>query len=469
MLCLARRSTVNAEVNDLFERAVAIAGAVGVQLSIIRGDSQIDFVSGLANSNSGIPLTHDTVIQIGSVTKVFNAAMIMSLVERGSLQLDIPVQSYIPEFQVSDQFATRTITLRHLLSMSAGLDNGDYGDYGTGEDAIRKRVAALGALPQHFAPGSHFGYSNAGTDISGHVAERVTGKIWDDLINECVLQPLGLTNAASLARDRVFQRVSVGHQVDSETGRIHVIRPWDGISRGLAPAGSTLTISAHDLARFGKMFLRGGLAESGVRVLSEQSIKTMMTPQVEVPVHCHATAWCIGPLLTKWGDAKVWGHAGGNASGGSFMCWIPEVDGVLAFTFNTPSLAVHARLFMIMTRDVLKAVFGIANTGAKVPELATRTDFRRYIGTYQSLAGQCIVDTREGKLAMTTNCEFSSRYRYTDFCYLVPAGRDRFLLDKENQNDRFAFPHDVAFFGNDSSGRASNLTCMLFPFSRMQA
>src|SRR5207244_1212485 len=129
--------------------------------------------------------------------------------------------------------------------------NGNYADYGLGSDAIAKRVAALKTVPQHFPPGTHFGYSNAGTDITGYVAERLTGRTWDDLLKERVLEPMGLKNAASLDRDRVYQRVSVGHVADPQTGKPKVIRPW-GLSRGLAPAGGTFTTSAHELARFGR-------------------------------------------------------------------------------------------------------------------------------------------------------------------------------------------------------------------------
>src|SRR5690606_4793639 len=111
-----------------------------------------DFVDGLANAELNIPMTQDTVIQIGSITKVLNAMLVMSLVEEGKLELDMPVRRYFPGFEVADAEATQAITLRHLLSMTSGLDNGGYGDYGEGEDATARKVAALKILPQHFAP-----------------------------------------------------------------------------------------------------------------------------------------------------------------------------------------------------------------------------------------------------------------------------------------------------------------------------
>ena len=110
-------------IGELFDKAVKISGAAGLQLSIIEDSKQIDFVSDFANAELGIPMTQDTVIQIGSVTKVFNAMMVMSLVEAGQLDLDMPVKRYILEFELSDPKVTAATTLRRLLSMSAGLEN----------------------------------------------------------------------------------------------------------------------------------------------------------------------------------------------------------------------------------------------------------------------------------------------------------------------------------------------------------
>src|SRR5262245_26150279 len=106
------------ELRALFDDAVRRTGTFGAQLSIIKGDQQLDFAAGSADAANGLDMTTDTVMQIGSITKVFNATMVMSLVEEHKLELDTPVQAYLPKFRVSDAEATRTITLRHLLSMS---------------------------------------------------------------------------------------------------------------------------------------------------------------------------------------------------------------------------------------------------------------------------------------------------------------------------------------------------------------
>src|SRR5262249_26257055 len=102
---------------DLFHEAMRTSGAVGAQLSISDGDQQIDLAAGFADAERGVEMTADTVLQIGSITKVFNAVVVMSLVEEGLVDLDTPVEKYLSGFKVADPDAARTLTLRHLLSM----------------------------------------------------------------------------------------------------------------------------------------------------------------------------------------------------------------------------------------------------------------------------------------------------------------------------------------------------------------
>ena len=135
------------KIDTLFQQAAVDSGAVGAQLSIIKSGEQFDFIYGIANAELNTPMTQDTIIQIGSVTKVFNAVVVMTMVEEGLLDLDTPVKRYIPEFTVADPMATRTLTLRHLISMSSGLDNGRYTNFGEGPDALGKYVTHLNTLP----------------------------------------------------------------------------------------------------------------------------------------------------------------------------------------------------------------------------------------------------------------------------------------------------------------------------------
>lgn len=438
-----------AKLQALFDHAVEVSGAVGVQVSIIRDGQQVDFVSGLANAELDIPLMQDTVIQIGSTTKIFNAAIAMKLVEEGKLKLDAPVKTYLPEFAVADEVATSTVNLGQLLSMSSGFDNGPYDDHGAGGDALAKYVASLKTLPQAFEPGQGFGYSNAGTSVAGYVSERVAGKAWDDLLKEFILAPAGLTNAATLEKDLIFQRVSVGHALNPETGEITVIRPWH-ITRAQGPAGSTLAMSAHDLARFGKLFVNGGKSDNGTEVLSPTIIKTMTTVRTPVPTTTFATAWGLGPYLQDWNGTPVWGHAGGNMSGVSDLRWIPSLNGVLAVTCNTPRAL--SPILEALHGDMAREAFGIS-----IPELSAPAtppviaNAERYTGTYAGVGAKFVVEKiSPTELKMIAITELMPESSVT----LVSLGGDRFFIVPGDSADPWGSNRDMAFFGKDEIGRA---------------
>lgn len=123
----------------IFEDVVEASGMAGAQLSIIKGGERIDLAAGLRDVGQGEPMTVETTGQVGSVTKVFNAVLVLELVARGKLDLDEPIIRKIPELELGDADAASKITLRHLVSMSAGIDNGDYHYY----DSLRERIENL--------------------------------------------------------------------------------------------------------------------------------------------------------------------------------------------------------------------------------------------------------------------------------------------------------------------------------------
>ena len=445
---------------DKTAKANDIAGA---QLSIIADGIPADFVTGMANVELSRVMTSDTVIQIGSTTKLFNAVIVMSLVDEGKLDLDEPVKTYIPDFTLSDKTAETTLTLRHLLSMSSGLDNGPYSDLGRGDEAIANYVASLYDMPQLFGPGKGYGYSNAGTVIAGYVAEHVTGRYWDDLLKERILKPAGLIHAGTFG-DLHFQRVAVGHKPGKDGAEFEVIRPWF-VSEAMAPAGATLAISAQDLARFGQIFINDGVAANGKRILSKQAIKTMMTPHTATPSFPGVKQYYgIGPTATQWPDGEYWGHTGANLGGGSCLYWLPGQKGVIAITVNAggaSTFAAHQLFFPVIKEKVMTEVFGLSEPKENSPyQSAAVADSHRYVGAYKSLYWHYEVRLDNNQLWMLTRYLPPStlgqlKESVSDFP-LIPLGGDRFLFTT-SANRGVESKKVVVFFGHDKEGRAANL------------
>lgn len=457
------RSTT-AQLQRIVDKSAAESGAVGGQVSVIVGSQRADFVFGSANAELRLPMTPDTVIQIGSTTKVFNAALIMTLVDQHRLDLDTPIVQYMPRFHVADPKARTTITLRHLLSMSSGLDNGPYTQFRNGDEALGSYVDSLRTLPQVFAPGQGFGYSNAGTSIAGRVAEVVTGESWDALLRARILEPIGLAHTVTLAEDLPFQRVSVGHLAAKSGQAGAVVRPWY-ITTAQGPAGSTLAASAHDVAEFAALFVNDGVAGNGRRVLTHASIAAMMTPTAPSPGG-DFIAWGVGPSLMRWGDTDVWWHPGGNQSGVSMLYWIPDRHAVLAVLINTPAAA--AKFFTAISGSFAQAVFGIAAAQAKPPAAPiVVANAQRFVGVYAHTGARYEVSQSGPKLHLQMSMRYEGALEDEPAAAasdgdLIALGGDRFLLPTPDGGYE-----SVSFFGSTKDGRAEDLIAPYFAARRV--
>jgi len=449
----------------LADTATAL-GVVGAQLAVFDGERVHEVVHGLANREQKIAVTTDTLFQIGSTTKVFNAALVMSLVDEGLLDLDKPVITWIPDFRVPDPGAAERITLRQLLSMSAGVDNGSYRDFGRGDDAIVRYVASMAEIPLIAEPGTAFGYSNAGITVAGLSAQNAGKKNWETLLAERILKPLGLTHAANFPEDLLFHPVSLGYRrasVDAEPARIGV---W-ALPRSIAPAGGTLCASAGDLVRFARMLLSQGRAADGKQVLSAESVRTMHTPQVDLAARLTAHKWCTGPYWKQWDGVTIYGHSGTNSGGSSMLLWIPSKNVAIATIANVPNQG-YPMADQIFDK-VFPEMFGIAKPKVPTPASVTptRIDVKRFLGRFVSYGSMIEFVDEGGKLV----ARVYSGARAADAAgppsmtsELLPLGGDRFLPANPAMGGNRGW--DVAFWGADSNGRATHFLNGVFGMRR---
>ena len=134
----------------------------GASMAIWRNGRVTEMAAGVVNLDTRVRTTPDTVFQIGSITKVFTATLIMQLQEQKLLDIDAPLRRYLPGFRVADPGASRAATLRQLLAHTSGIDGDFFPDAGRGDDAISRFVDMCAMLPQLFEPGSRMSYCNVG-------------------------------------------------------------------------------------------------------------------------------------------------------------------------------------------------------------------------------------------------------------------------------------------------------------------
>jgi len=198
----------------------------------------------------------DSLIGIGSVTKVMTATLVMQHVQSGSIKLDDQISTYLPDFEVSPPSATASITIKHLLTHTSGVDCSDaFVDTGDDADCLRsfvRDVASESSLLHE--PGDLWSYSNGGYSLLGRLIEVLDGRRWEDALIARIIAPLGL-RATFPTRVGPDDLLAMGHRFDSSLGAMVDEPGWLPSSAG--PAGSNLVATAEDLVTFAKALLGG--------------------------------------------------------------------------------------------------------------------------------------------------------------------------------------------------------------------
>ena len=228
--------TILSRIEDRIVAAVESGRVLGVSLAIVKGGDVAAAAFGKTSVEAdGVPVTPTTLFAIASISKVILATLIMRLVERGALDPDRPVVSYLPDFSFSDPERGSRVTLRHLLSHSSGLPAAgkNWGPCGRGalRDFVYEQVPHYGFIAD---PGQVYEYSNTAICIAGHVAEAVTGDAYRDLVTEHVLDPLGMSRTTYDHAVAMTYRLALPHEEDD--GTLQTVHRWPDNASG-DPAG----------------------------------------------------------------------------------------------------------------------------------------------------------------------------------------------------------------------------------------
>jgi CubicO group peptidase (beta-lactamase class C family) len=374
-----------AQIAELLEEAVARFKAPGASFAMFHDGQLYATAAGVLNVDSGQRATAGSMYQIGSITKVFTATLVMQLVDEGRLDLDKPIVEYLPDFMCADREAREAITARHLLSHTSGLDGDFITDTGFGEDALRRYIDRCALLPQLHVPGKAISYCNSGYGIAGRIVEVLRGRSWDQEISTRIFAPLRMRNAATWPAALVAREVAAAHSFDAKSGKNVFQGSNYGLPISLAPAGSTATISATDLLTFVRAHLAGGSAADGARMLSTEACAAMTQRQVSVPLLMRdIVGWGLGWFLAEWGDQSLIGHDGGTSGQASFLR-VHSKSGTIAALLTNGGMAQDLMQF------VFEETFGRA-IEAKMPRppqpSATQPkNLARYEGTYRTVGG----------------------------------------------------------------------------------
>ncbi|MEV4346963.1 serine hydrolase domain-containing protein [Actinoplanes sp. NPDC049596] len=321
----------------------------GATLGILSEDEIAEAAYGVLSLRTGVETTTDSLFQIGSISKVWTATLVMQLVDEGKLQLDAPVVDVLPELRLGDPGVTAKLTMRHLLTHTSGIDGDIFTDTGRGDDCLEKYVTGLAEAAQNHPLEATWSYCNSGFSLAGRVVEKLTGGTWDAALRERIITPLGLEHTVTLPEEALMHRAAVGHVTDD--GEQTVAPVW-GIPRSAGPAGAVVSTAA-DALRFARMHL-----QNGAGVLSPASTAAMAEHQVELPdTRLLGDSWGLGWERLGWGNGhRLIGHDGNTIGQAAFLRILPEQG--LAVTLLTNG-GNGAKLYEELFREIFADLAGV--------------------------------------------------------------------------------------------------------------
>jgi len=322
----------------------------GVSLAIVEGD-RIVHMRGFGRAHPGGEApTPQTPFFIGSLTKSFTALAVMQLVEAGKVELDAPVQHYLPWFRVADPQASARMTVRHLLNQTSSLPyftQMELADFDDRPDATERQVRSLSTLRLTRPVGTKFHYSNTNYNVLGLIVEVASGESYSDYIQKYIFDPLEMrhsyTSKAAAQQDNLAMgyRYWFGHPLPA---------PNLSIPAGSLPSGWLIS-SAEDMAHYLIAQLNGGRYD-GAQILSEAGIAELHHGAAEwremgILVGYYGMGW----VSQEVGKSRIVSHSGTVPDFGAVMALVPEQRKGIILLFN----ANHAMMKLTLDEVGLDA------------------------------------------------------------------------------------------------------------------
>jgi CubicO group peptidase (beta-lactamase class C family) len=426
-----RRAAFEAYVAEAINRL----GVAGASVAVVQG-GEVVYAQGFGVRELGgtDPVTPDTLMLIGSVTKSMTSTMAATVVDDGWVTWDTPLVEVLPDFSVADPQLTPRLTLADAFCACTGLPRRDLEIIFNFNDLTPDRlIAQVAELPLTAPYGQAFQYSNQMYALGGYAAAAAAGAAPNDLyrgyqmaMRQRLLNPIGMPRSTfALAEVLASGDYALPHATNL-AGQLQPVSPLidERFTTSVAPAGA-LWSSAREMARYLQMELADGVAPNGTQVVSAENLAQTRAPRVAIPAQPG-----LPPLFAEVGDHYAMGwvtgtyhgqpiisHSGGTLGFVSEVAFLPEADlGIVLLTnggqgAGTFNYAVQFRLFELLFDqsaefEAMLGPFLEAQT-AQLGELRAhlgRVDpaaVAPYLGRYEHpTLGDVEVALRDGKLML---------------------------------------------------------------------
>ncbi len=350
-------------------------GVPGIALGILHRGEVATAGFGVTNVKHPLPVTDNTLFQIGSISKTYTGTAIMRLLEMGKLELDAPVRSYLPQFKVADETVSARATIRHLLTHMGGWEGDYFHDTGMGDDALARYVADMADLEQLAPLNSVWSYCNSGFSVVGRIIEVVTGKCYEAAMEELILDPLGLAHTYFDPHKIITHRFAVGHEVKKQQATVK--QPW-ALPRAINPAGGVIC-DIQDLMRYGSFHLGNGRVPKGSKRLLNSKTLAMMHAQ-QLPIWGNFRA-ALSWGLIKFGNVETMLHTGGTVGQTAVLILAPAHDLAIGVLTNAEN---GGAAFRAIVQKAAQAYLDFNPSQQAAPQASTynRADLAAYVGRY---------------------------------------------------------------------------------------
>lgn len=367
----AQTKTINfAELERTIEAEMQATKTPGASVTIVSGD-KIIFAKGFGTTSveEKIPVSSDTLFRMGSTTKMFTAAALVSLANEGKIKLDAPIGNYIKNLPPK----IAALTAHQLLSQSSGLR--DFASLASGnDDAVLEQNIRLWKDDVFFTePNKIYSYSSANYWLAGFLTEELSGKSYTDALAEIVFKPLGMNHSTISPFIAMTYPLALGHAV--QNGSANVIRPIDN-NVGKYPGGSMFS-SANELSRWAIAMLNDGKID-GKQILAPFVVENLMKPQFYLPGEEKAF-YGYGLLGYEERGVKTVSHGGAARGYGSTIFFAPEQKIAIVVLANTSGQTLLKSRQKAM--EMLLPLKAATNETAKNLPISA-DEMKKYVGKY---------------------------------------------------------------------------------------
>jgi CubicO group peptidase (beta-lactamase class C family) len=272
--------------------------------ALVAENGKIIFKKGFGSANFewNIPNQPDTKFRLGSISKQFTAFLIVKLAEEGKLKLDVPITTYLPDYpkETGDK-----ITIHNLLTHTSGIPN-----YTSVPNFMREKarnpyspadfIKTFNTLPLEFTPGSKFNYSNSGYFLLGYIIEKISGKTYEQYLQETILTPLKMANTGYDHSNIILKNRAAGYEKEGKK-----LSNAAYLDMSIPYAAGSLYSTVEDLYLWDQSLYTNQL-------LSEKSIESLFKPYIASGGAFYGYGWFVEETDNgAKGKLKTVGHGGG--------------------------------------------------------------------------------------------------------------------------------------------------------------